>query len=106
MTRALLARYRAQPGRGGDVERNLRLMAERVARDEPTCVLYRASRSIEEPDVFILYEEYVDQQALEAHRETPHFAELIEGTIVPILESREREVLVPVVETSGEPGAA
>src|SRR5262245_61986893 len=94
--RTLLARYRVQPGHGDEVETTLKKMAQAVARDEPGCLLYRAARSVEEPDVFVLYEEYVDEAALLAHRETPHFRALIEGTVVPSLASREREVLVPV----------
>ena len=94
--RALLARYRGSPGSGDEIERTLQRMAEAVRDDEPGCVLYRAARSTEDPDMFLLYEEYVDQDALEAHRGTPHFTTLIEGIIVPLLEAREREVLVPV----------
>jgi autoinducer 2-degrading protein len=99
--RTMLARYRAQPGQGDAIEATLRKMAVAVARDEPGCLLYRASRSVEEPDVFVLYEEYVDQAALLAHRDTPHFRDLIEGTVVPALISREREVLVPVTNGGG-----
>lgn len=94
--RTLLARYHVEPGRGDEAEAALQKMAAAVARDEPGCVLYRAARSVEEPDVFVLYEEYVDEGALLAHRETAHFRDLIEGTVVPMLTSREREVLVPV----------
>jgi (4S)-4-hydroxy-5-phosphonooxypentane-2,3-dione isomerase len=68
-----------------------------VRRDEPACVVYRAARSVEEPNVFVLYEEYEDETALLAHRETEHFRDLVEGIIVPVLTSREREVLVPVL---------
>ena len=39
-------------------------------------------RATENPDLFLLYEHYVDQAALEAHRNTPHFKEIIEGSIV------------------------
>jgi hypothetical protein len=35
--------------------------------------------------------------AIAAHRETPHFKEIIEGRIVPLLESREREFFDAVV---------
>ena len=94
--RTLLARYHVEPGRGDEVETTLQKMAAAVARDEPGCVLYRAARSVEEPDVFVLYEEYVDEDALLAHRDTAHFRDLIEGTVVPMLTSREREILVPV----------
>lgn len=94
--RTLLARYRVQPGQGDAVEAALQKMAVAVARDEPGCLLYRAARSVDEPDVFVLYEEYENEAALLAHRETPHFRDLIEGTVVPMLAAREREVLVPV----------
>jgi quinol monooxygenase YgiN len=99
--RTLLARYLTQPGHADTVEATLQKMAAAVARDEPGCVLYRACRSVEEPDVFVLYEEYVDEAALLAHRETPYFRDLIEGTVVPLLISREREVLVPVTPATG-----
>lgn len=94
---ALLARYHAKKGQGALVERALQEMAAAVKRDEPVCLTYHAARSAEDSDVFVLYEEYEDEAALLAHRETPHFKALIEGTIVPLLESREREILVPVL---------
>ena len=50
-------------------------------------------RATENPDLFLLYEHYVDQAALEAHRNTPHFKEIIEGSIVPLLDKREREFI-------------
>ncbi|HYG71182.1 MAG TPA: antibiotic biosynthesis monooxygenase family protein [Actinomycetota bacterium] len=99
--RTMLARYRCQPGRADDVADALRRMGDAVASAEPACLIYRVSRSVEDPDVFVLYEEYVDEAALLAHRETPHFRELVEGTVVPMLESREREVLAPVLRPPG-----
>lgn len=101
---ALLARYHVRTGKGDLVEKALREMGEAVKRDEPMCLTYRAARSTEDSDVFVLYEEYEDEAALLAHRETPHFRELIEGKIVPLLESREREILVPVLERTDADG--
>jgi quinol monooxygenase YgiN len=102
--RGLLARYQAQEGQGDVVSRTLIQMAESVRRDVPGCLVYRASRSVEHPDVFVLYEEYEDEAALLAHRETAHFQELIEGVVVPVLLSREREILdpLPVDPAGGE----
>ena len=40
-------------------------------------------KATENPDLFLLYEHCVNQAALEAHRNTPHFKEIIEGSIVP-----------------------
>ncbi|MET0474323.1 MAG: putative quinol monooxygenase [Mycobacterium sp.] len=102
---ALLARYHAGSGNGDTVASALKEMADAVARDEPACLAYHAARSIEDPDTFVLYEEYVDEAALLAHRETPHFMTFVEGVIAPLLTSREREVLVPVID-DGSPGGS
>jgi quinol monooxygenase YgiN len=99
--RALMARYHAKEGQADLVERTLREMADAVKANEPGCLVYRAARSTEDPDVFILYEEYRDEEALIAHRETAHFRDLIEGVIVPVLISREREILVPLLDDMG-----
>ena len=88
----LVAHYYGKPGQGDTIEAALKQMAPRVAEDEPGCKLYQASRSQENPDLFLLYEHYVDEAALLNHRETPHFKEIIEGTIMPLLEKREREL--------------
>jgi quinol monooxygenase YgiN len=87
----LVAQYQAKPGRGDEVEAALKRIAPLVQAHEPGCRMYQANRSRENPDHFLLYEQYADEAALAAHRETPHFKELIEGTIVPMLETRERE---------------
>jgi quinol monooxygenase YgiN len=87
---ALIARYHVKPGHADEVVDALRRMKPLVEADEPGCTQYIAHR---DGDLVVLYEQYADQAALEAHRETPHFAELIEGTIVPLLDRREREVL-------------
>jgi quinol monooxygenase YgiN len=72
-------------------------MAPLVRANEPGCKLYHANRSTDNGDVFLLYEQYADQAALDAHRNTPHFKEIIEGVIVAFLEKREREVYQSVV---------
>lgn len=88
----LVARYQGKPGQGDAIEAALKRMAPYVAAKEPGCKLYQACRSQENSDLFLLYEQYVDEAALLSHRETPHFQEIIEGTIIPLLEKREREL--------------
>ena len=88
----LVARYYGKPGQGDAIEVALKQMAPRVAESEPGCKLYHACRSQENPDLFLLYEHYIDETALLNHRETPHFRQIIEGTIIPLLEKREREL--------------
>lgn len=93
----LIVHYYGKPGQGDVIEAELKKMAQWVAAVEPGCKLYHASRSEENPDLFLLYELYVDENALLHHRETLHFKEIIEGTIMPMLEKRERELYTLVV---------
>lgn len=88
----LVARYYGKPGQGDAIELALKQMAPQVTESEPGCRLYQVSRSQEDADLFLLYEQYVDEAALLYHRKTPHFQKIIEGMIVPLLEKREREL--------------
>ncbi len=37
---------------------------------------------------FLLYERYTDEDALQARRRTPHFGDIIERQVTPLLEER------------------
>lgn len=93
----LTAYYYAKPGQGDAIAAALQRMAPLVREREPGCALYQAARSQDNPDLFLLYEQYADEAALLAHRETPYFKEIIEDTIVPLLERRERQLYTLVV---------
>jgi quinol monooxygenase YgiN len=90
--------YQGKPGTGDEIEAGLKRMAPLVAAEEPGCAMYQVSRSHDDPDRFLLYEQYVDQAALDDHRATPHFQEIIEGTIIPMLERRDRAFYDLVIE--------
>jgi quinol monooxygenase YgiN len=78
------------------VEALLLEMMAAVRGNEPGCLLYRPTRSPSDRDLFLLYEEYLDQQAFDAHRQTPHFSRLIEDKVGPLLLERDREIMVPI----------
>lgn len=84
----VIARYRAQPGEGDAVAAAL-ARHEAATRTEQGCVRFIAYRSREEPDNFVLYEQYIDESAFEAHRRSDHFSRYVEGTIVPLLTERQ-----------------
>ena len=88
----LIARYTVRPGHVDEVLDALRAMGERVRADEPGCALYQVCQSQEQPSELLLYEQYRDEEAVRAHRTTPHFLEFIEGRVVPLLEGRGREL--------------
>ena len=63
-----------------------------ASRAEPGCLTWLPHRSIAEPRLFWLYEEYADEAAYETHQETEHFTRLVKNEAIPeLLESRERE---------------
>ncbi len=43
-------------------------------RDEPHCYRFNVLQDEQDPNVYYFYEVYRDQAALEAHRQTPHYA--------------------------------
>jgi len=92
MAAVLIARYYVKPGNSQAVREALGKMAARVKADEPACLVYNANVDPQNENLYCLYEIYKDDAALVAHRETPHFKEIIEGIIVPLLEKREREI--------------
>ena len=84
---ALIATYRAAPGVADAVADLINRMVA-PSRAEPGCRAYVPHRSPDDPDEFVLYEQYTDDEALEAHRTSPHFVDIVQGQIVPRLESR------------------
>ena len=88
----LIAKYTTKPGNVPQVLEHLKKMKPLVEADEPGCKFYQVSKSTENDNLILLYEHYVDAAALAAHRETPHFKSIIEGTVIPLLEKREREL--------------
>jgi len=65
-------------------------------RAEPGCRMYLAHRSLADPRRFFLYEQYDDQAALDAHRESPHFERYARNGLFPIIESRAPELYEPL----------
>lgn len=61
------ARLTVQAGQEAEFERIMRAAVPKV-REEPGNQAYMLHRSTEHPRVFMFYEEYADQAALEAHR--------------------------------------
>jgi quinol monooxygenase YgiN len=93
----VIARYRALPGRGDEVAE---LLAPHIAatRAEPGCEGFLVNRSVEDGDRFVLYEQYADEAAFQAHRESPHFERYVLGGVVPLLAEREWERYALVAE--------
>jgi quinol monooxygenase YgiN len=68
----------------------------KVTRAEPGCRMYQAHQSLSEPRRFFLYEQYADEAAVKAHRESPHFDEWVQRGLFRIIESRTPELYAPL----------
>jgi quinol monooxygenase YgiN len=83
----VVARYVVSEGHESTVARLLRTNAE-ASRAEPGCFEFSVYREIDDPRAFLLYERYADEDAFQAHRRTPHFGDIIERQVAPLLEER------------------
>jgi len=89
--------YVVKPGHeedGAELFRNL----PALTRTEPGCRMYLAHRSTTDPRRFFLYEQYVDQAALDAHRAAPYFEQYVKEGLFPIIESRTPELFEPLTD--------
>ncbi len=89
MAYVVAALWRAKKGQEETITTVIEKMTP-LSRQEPGCVYYQAQRSVTEPQLFFLYEQYVNEAGYEAHMATPHFEQHVRGMAIPNLESRER----------------
>lgn len=83
----------------GQLENVLSLLKEAVinSRAEQGNVNYQVFQGYENDHTVLLFEEYIDKEALDFHRSSPHFQEIVVQQIVPLLENRE-VILASLVE--------
>ena len=55
---------------------------------EPGCVRFDVVRSVDDPNEFLIWEVYLDEEAAAFHKTTPHYAEFKER--MPALASKDR----------------
>ena len=63
-----------------------------ASREEPGCLLYHAHRSLDDPNVIFLYEQYADEAAYQAHADSEHFNTYALNDIFPRRESSDRAI--------------
>lgn len=64
-----------------------------ASRQEPGCVTYDAHFVADEPNTLLIYEQYKDEAALEAHRSSPHFKQYASGGLYQFMVDRRLENL-------------
>ncbi len=96
----MMAKYVTRPNDTAQILEKLEEMAREVTAKELRCLMYRVHQTQEHPEELLLYEVYQDEDSLNAHRQTPHFARIIDTEIVPRLISRERSFLTLIADVS------
>jgi quinol monooxygenase YgiN len=91
----LVVSWTAKPGKEEEVARMFAKLQEE-SRKEPGCLLYVAQRHQYEAARFLVYEQYKDDAALEAHRATKHFLEIARGELPKIAERTAADLYSPL----------
>lgn len=92
----ITAEWKAVKGKELELQNYLEKMVDQVRAKEPGCLEYTLHRGKEQGDVFFFYEKYESSEAIEQHKHTTHFSELMEVTANLIQEPVMVKDLVPI----------
>jgi quinol monooxygenase YgiN len=67
-----------------------------ASRQEPGCLMYLVHRHKTDARRFFIYEQYRDDAAMQAHRNSPHFQEYAIRALQDIGERKEGELYLPL----------
>ena len=101
MAYVVSAHWRAKEGKE---DRLAELIGELAppSRAEPGSLFYQAQRSVDDPRLFYLYEQYADEAAYQAHMDSEHFTRLVKEEAIPeLLETRERAFYTTIIDERG-----
>ncbi len=73
---------------------------EAASRQEPGCLMYIVHRHRSDPRLFFIYEQYRNDAALEAHRQSPHFQQYAVTALKDIGERTQGELYSPLDDDS------
>jgi quinol monooxygenase YgiN len=93
----LAVTWMANPGREDEVIEIFRKL-QAASRQEPGCVTYTVHRHKTDVQRFFIYEQYRDDAALDAHRNSPHFQEYVVKRLKDIGERKEGELYSPLTD--------
>jgi quinol monooxygenase YgiN len=90
MAYVVSALWRAKEGKADRLMEVIDEMTQ-PSRAEPGNLFYQAQRSVDDPQLFYLYEQYADEAGYQAHMDSEHFTRLVKNEAIPeLLEDRER----------------
>jgi len=93
----LAVTWMAKPGRDDEVADIFRKLQE-ASRREPGCLMYVVHRHKTDARRFFIYEQYRDDAALDAHRNSPHFQKYAVRRLRETAERKEGELYSPLTD--------
>ncbi len=87
---SFLVRMRFAPEDREQVAEALRRLTE-ASRKEPGCVSYIPHELADDPNTILIYEQYRDAEALDAHRASAHFLDYAIGGLYQCMRERNTE---------------
>ena len=83
----------------GHLNTVLNLIPEVVAKStsEEGNLFYKIHQDNSNENILVLFEGYVDEAAVEQHRNSEHFQTIVIGKIIPLLEAREVVLTTPLL---------
>src|SRR5215472_13562273 len=91
----LAVTWMANPGKEEEVAGAFRKL-ESAARQESGCLMFIVHRHRTDSRRFFVYEQYRDDAALDAHRQTQHYQEYVVGVLKALGEWHEGELYSPL----------
>ena len=91
----LAVTWMANAGREEQVAEIFRKL-QAASREEPGCLMYIVHRHKTDPRRFFIYEQYRDDAALQAHRDSPHFQQYAISALKDIGVRTEGELFMPL----------
>ncbi len=91
----LAVTWKAHPGKEDETTRVFSIL-QAESHKEPGCVMYVVHRGHEDRSRFFVYEQYKDQAALEAHRNTPHFKQYARGELLKLGDRLDANLYDPI----------
>ena len=92
---ALAVTWVAKPGHEDEVAQIFAKL-QTASRQEPGCLMYIVHRHKTDSRRFFLYEQYRNDDAFAAHRNSPHFQQYAVGALKDIGERKEGELYAPL----------
>ena len=91
----LAVTWMAHDGRENEVA-EIFTKLQAASRHEPGCLGYTVHRHTSDPRRFFIYEQYRDEAALQAHRDSPHFQEYAVKALRNIGERTQGDLYTPL----------